>query len=67
MAHFLAGRGRAFGGRLAIVAASDLAYGLMRMGGVFAEHDGLAAEVFRDAVSAEEWLTASGHGTAERE
>jgi hypothetical protein len=56
MAHFLASHGRRFGNRLAMVTASDLAFGLMRLGAVTAETGGLAAEVFRDMGAAKEWL-----------
>ena len=57
MGRFLAAHGRRFGNRLAMVTASDLAFGLMRLGAVAAEAGGVAAEVFRDMGAAKEWLT----------
>ena len=57
MGHFLAERSAAFGRRLALVASSDVAYGLMRMGAVATESDGVETRVFRDSESAEQWLT----------
>jgi hypothetical protein len=51
-------RGRTrFGARLGMVAPSDLAFGMMRQGSAFIEDQGVNAEVFRDYVSALEWLT----------
>jgi hypothetical protein len=56
MAIFLASRGPRFSSRLAMVAVTDVAYGLMRMGAVTAESQGIAAHVFRDHGSARRWL-----------
>ena len=56
MAIFLASRGSRFSSRLAMVAVTDVAYGLMRMGAVTAESQGIAAHVFRDFGSARRWL-----------
>ena len=56
MAIFLASRGERFSRRLAMVAVTDVAYGLMRMGAVTAELHGIAAHVFRDHGSARRWL-----------
>ena len=56
MAIFLASRGSRFSSRLAMVAVTDVAYGLMRMGAVTAESQGIAAHVFRDHGSARRWL-----------
>lgn len=56
MAIFLASRGSRFSSRLAMVALTDVAYGLMRMGAVTAESHGIAAHVFRDYGSARRWL-----------
>jgi hypothetical protein len=39
-----------------MVAVTDLAYGMMRMGSAVAESQGIAARVFRDRESAMEWL-----------
>ena len=58
MARFLANRGPRFGRRLAMVAPTDLSYGLMRMGGVTAQAQGVEAAVFRDVASARVWLDA---------
>ena len=56
MAIFLASRGNRFSSRLAMVAVTDVAYGLLRMGAVTAESQGIAAHVFRDYGSARRWL-----------
>ena len=56
MARFLAGQSERFGARLAMVAPSDFAYGLMRMGGVTAEAFGAEPRVFRTTAEALEWL-----------
>ena len=56
MALFFASRGHRFSSRLAMVAVTDIAYGLMRMGAVTAESQGIAAHVFRDYGSARRWL-----------
>ena len=63
MARFLGERGAMYGNRLAMVAPTDLAYGLMRMGAVLAENGGVESAVFRDIASAVEWLE---RGTAGR-
>ena len=41
-----------------MVVSSDMAYGLMRMGSVHAEHGGVAPAVFRDLAEARRWLLA---------
>ena len=56
MALFFASRAGRFSSRLAMVAVTDVAYGLMRMGAVTAESQGVAAHVFRDYGSARRWL-----------
>ena len=56
MAIFLASRGSRYSRRLAMVAVTDVAYGLMRMGAVTAETQGVIAHVFRDYGSARRWL-----------
>lgn len=43
-------------GRCAVVAPTDVLYGLSRMAGTYAEMTGIDAQVFRDAESALEWL-----------
>jgi hypothetical protein len=56
MAKFLAANGERFGNRLGMVAPSDLAYGLMRMGAVTAETGGVTSMVFREFEQAKYWL-----------
>jgi hypothetical protein len=57
MAYFIASKGGCFAGRLAMVTGSDVAYGMMRLGAVVAESQGLSARVFRDRAEALAWLT----------
>ena len=56
MGRFLAAQGARFGGRLALVASENFAYGLMRLGAAAAESGGVAASVFRDEPAALAWL-----------
>jgi hypothetical protein len=56
MAGFVATLARQFNNRLALVAAEDLPYGLMRMSSVGSEERGIKAEVFRTAAEARNWL-----------
>lgn len=56
MAAFLARIAPEYGGRLALVGASDVNYGLMRMGAVDVEGAGVPARVFRTEVEATDWL-----------
>ena len=56
MAYFLASRAEQFAQRLAMVTSTDLAYGMMRMGTVVVESQGVAARVFRDRGAAMTWL-----------
>jgi hypothetical protein len=44
------------GGRCAVVAQSDVHFGLSRLGSVYSEGVGVKAEVFRDVGEAMEWL-----------
>ncbi|HXV13302.1 MAG TPA: hypothetical protein VEC56_03765 [Candidatus Krumholzibacteria bacterium] len=44
------------GGRVAVVAASDVHFGLSRLGSVYTEGVGVEAQVFRDVESAVAWL-----------
>jgi hypothetical protein len=62
MARFLASQSEPFGGRLAMVAPSDLAYGLMRIGVVIAEASGAEPRVFRTTEEALEWLRGQAAG-----
>ena len=45
------------GARRAIIAPTDIAYGMARMFAVFAEGDEQQIEVFRDARGATDWVT----------
>ena len=56
MARFLVSIRPRMGGRLAIVTDSDVAYGLMRLGSVFAAQGGLEPEVFRGVKLRRTWL-----------
>jgi hypothetical protein len=56
MAYFIASKSAGFAARLAMVTGSDVAYGLMRLGAVVAESQGVAARVFRDFTDALAWL-----------
>ena len=57
----LARRAEDFGGRLALVAPSDVVYGLMRMGEVWFQSGGDAfSRVFRDEAEALSWLASNG-------
>ena len=60
MAYFIASRAGGFAARLAMVTGSDVAYGLMRLGAVVVESQGVTARVFRDAPSALAWLAPAG-------
>lgn len=63
MADFLATKAGQFGNRLALVADTDAAFGLMRLGSVAVEQKGVDARVFRDIADAEGWLAVQ-HGVA---
>ena len=56
MARYLASHGGRYGGRLALLAAEDFAYGLMRLAAVAAETGGVAVAVFRVELAARVWL-----------
>lgn len=56
VAEFLASRRERFSSRLATVGASDLAFGLLRMGMVFTSDQGIETEVFRTHEEALAWL-----------
>jgi hypothetical protein len=58
MAQFIAGHAERFGRRLALLADTDASFGLMRLGAVTVEQQGVETSVFRDAADAEEWLGA---------
>lgn len=49
------------GGRCAVVAASDVNFGLSRLGAVYSEGVGVHVEVFRDRAQALAWLRSAGN------
>lgn len=56
MGYFLARQSDAFGRRVALVGFDDFPFGMMRMGKVTLEREGVRSEVFRNDKSAREWL-----------
>jgi hypothetical protein len=56
MGYFLARQSDAFGRRIALVGFDDFPFGMMRMGKVTLEREGVTTEVFRNDTSAREWL-----------
>ena len=56
MGYFLASHGDRFARRLALVGFDDFRFGMMRLGSVVLEREGVATEVFRDEGEAREWL-----------
>jgi hypothetical protein len=56
IASFLSDRRERFGSRVATVASTDLAYGLLRMSTVFVTERGLTNEAFRTRTEAIDWL-----------
>ncbi len=56
MARSLVSLGKRFNNRVALVAPNDLQYGLMRMGSVFSEEQGMTPEIFRSFAEARKWL-----------
>ena len=56
MAQFVATHADRFGRRLALLADTDAAFGLMRLGAVTVEQQGVETSVFRDVADAEQWL-----------
>ena len=56
MGQFIADHAHRFGHRLALVADTDAAFGLMRLGGVGVEQRGVESRVFRDPAEAASWL-----------
>jgi hypothetical protein len=61
VAQALAPYAERIGGRVAIVAAEDIHFGLSRMGSVYSESVGVEAEVFRTEEEALVWLGAKAH------
>jgi hypothetical protein len=56
MGYFLAQHGEAYARRVALVGFDDFPYGMMRMGRVTLEHEGITSEVFREERDARKWL-----------
>jgi hypothetical protein len=56
MGYFLAQHGESYARRVALVGFDDFPYGMMRMGRVTLEHEGITSEVFREATAARTWL-----------
>ena len=59
VAEFLGPFADRIGRRVAVVAPSDVHFGLSQMGAVYSERVGVAARVFRTAVDALAWLKSS--------
>jgi hypothetical protein len=56
MGYFLAQHADAYARRVALVGFDDFPYGMMRMGRVTLEHEGITSEVFREETQARQWL-----------
>jgi hypothetical protein len=56
MGYFLAQHADAYASRVALVGFDDFPYGMMRMGRVTLEHEGITSEVFREETDARKWL-----------
>jgi hypothetical protein len=56
MGYFLAQHGDSYARRVALVGFDDFPYGMMRMGRVTLEREGIASEVFREETEARKWL-----------
>lgn len=56
IARSLALIGSRLGRKFAMVAGSEAAYGLLRLGSVYAAQSGIEPSVFRDLASARAWL-----------
>ena len=56
MGYFLAQHAEAFARRVALVGFDDFPFGMMRMGRVTLEREGVTSDVFRDESHALEWL-----------
>src|SRR5262245_12144274 len=56
VAEYLGPYAARIGGRAAVVAASDVHFGLSRLGSVYSESVGVEVQVFRDLESAVTWL-----------
>lgn len=58
VAEYLGPFAKRVGGRVAVVASSDVHFGLSRLGSVYSESVGVEAQVFRDLETAVAWLQA---------
>lgn len=56
MGYFLAQHGDSYARRVALVGFDDFPYGMMRMGRVTLEREGITSEVFREETQARKWL-----------
>ena len=56
VAEFLGPYAARIGGRCAVVAASDVHFGLSRLGSVYSDNVGVEVQVFRDLEGAAAWL-----------
>ena len=56
MGQFIADNAHRFGRRLALLADTDAAFGLMRLGSVGVEQQGVDSRVFRNEAEASRWL-----------
>lgn len=56
MGYFLAQNAQAYDRRVALVGFDDFPFGMMRMGRVTLEREGITCEVFREETSARKWL-----------
>ena len=56
MGYFLAQHAEAFARRVALVGFDDFPFGMMRMGRVTLDREGVTSDVFRDESHALEWL-----------
>lgn len=56
VAEYLGSYSARVGGRAAVVASSDIHFGLSRLGSVYSEGVGVEVQVFRDIASAAVWL-----------
>ena len=59
VAEFLGPYANRIGGRVAVVAPSDVHYGLSQLGGVYSDGVGVSAQVFRSFDEALKWLGVS--------
>lgn len=56
MGYVLSSHCSQFGGRIALVGATDFSFGMMRLGSVHLDRLGVTNQVFKDATAAQSWL-----------